>query len=108
MSDTLMEFAWAKLSLPSILFVTIGNVKLIEKSDMCQPKINGIMTIVIYLGKISVAPNSGSDNGECVPRPTLENRDHCSCLTRNIVEDTEQIYLIDTEEINLMITQKYI
>ena len=65
MNDTLMEFAWAKLSLPSILFVTIGNVKLIKKSDMCQPKINGIMTIVIYLGKISVAPNSGSDNGEC-------------------------------------------
>ena len=108
MNDTLMEFAWAKLSLPSILFVTIGNVKLIEKSDMCQPKINGIMTIVIYLGKISVAPNSGSDNGECVPRPTLENRDHCSCLTRNLFDNIDKIYLIGTEEIHLMIPKKYI
>ena len=64
--------------------------------------------IQIHLCKISMAADSGCDNGEGVPRPTLENRDHCSCLTRNIVEDTEQIYLIDTEEIHLMIPKKYI
>ena len=33
MKDTLMEFAWAKLSLASILFVTTENVKQIKKYD---------------------------------------------------------------------------
>ena len=36
--DTLMEFAWVKLSLPSILFVTIGNAKIIEEEKIVPTK----------------------------------------------------------------------